>query len=128
MHCRHQGSFGGRSLRTRLAPMIAAAVLLVLVTVTARSQSLEVIPLRYRPAAEVIPVIQPMLAPGGSVSGYQGQLVVRTTPANLDEIKRILASIDTAPRQLIITVRQDAEASSSASSAEVSGSVGSERG
>jgi len=89
---------------------------------------LEVIPLRYRAAQEVIPVIQPMLAPGGSVSGYQGQLVVRTTPANLEEIKRILASIDTAPRQLLITVRQDADMGGSESAAELSGSVGGGQG
>ncbi|HUF82599.1 MAG TPA: secretin N-terminal domain-containing protein [Burkholderiales bacterium] len=88
---------------------------------------LEVIPLRYRAAEEVIPVIQPMLAREGTVSGFQGKLVVRTTPANLEEIKRILASIDTAPRQLVITVRQDADIERSASSAELSGTVGSER-
>jgi hypothetical protein len=90
--------------------------------------ALEVIPLRYRAAQEVIPVIQPMLAPGGSVSGYQGQLVVRTTPANLEEIKRILGSIDTAPRQLMITVMQEADAGARESSAEISGTVGGERG
>ena len=92
----------------------------------AQQTVLEVIPLRYRTAPEVIPVIQPLLAREGSVSGFQGQLVVRTTPSNLEEIKRILASLDTAPRQLIITVRQDAEAARSRSAAEISGSVGSD--
>jgi type II secretory pathway component GspD/PulD (secretin) len=89
---------------------------------------LEVIPLRYRMAQEIIPIIQPMLAREGSVSGFQGQLVVRTTPANLEEIKRILASLDTAPRQLLITVRQDADVGRSVSATEVSGSVGGDRG
>ncbi len=89
---------------------------------------LEVIPLHYRAAAEVIPILQPMLAPAGSISGFQGQLVVRTTPANLDEIKRVLARLDTAPRQLVITVRQEAEVSRSRSAAEASGSVGGEHG
>lgn len=96
--------------------------------VNAQNTVLEVIPLRYRTAQEVIPIIQPMLAREGSVSDFQGQLVVRTTPANLDEIKRVLASIDTAPRQLLITVRQDAEAGRSRSTAEVSGSVGGDHG
>jgi len=96
--------------------------------VLAQSTVLEVIPLRYRMAQEVIPIIEPMLAREGSVSGFQGQLVVRTTPANLDEIKRILASIDTMPRQLLITVRQDADVDRNRSAAEVSGSVGSEHG
>jgi len=89
---------------------------------------LEVIPLRYRMAQELIPIIQPMLAREGSVSGFQGQLVVRTTPANLEEIKRILASLDTAPRQLIISVRQEADVDRSRSSAEISGSVGGDHG
>ncbi len=94
----------------------------------AQNTVLEVIPLRYRMAEEVIPIIQPMLAREGSVSGFQGQLVVRSTPANLDEIKRILASIDTMPRQLLITVRQDTDVDRSRSAAEVSGSVGGDQG
>lgn len=94
----------------------------------AQQTVLEVIPLHYRAAAEVIPILQPMLAPAGSISGFQGQLVVRTTPANLDEIKRVLARLDTAPRQLVITVRQEAEVSRSRSAAEASGSVGGEHG
>jgi type II secretory pathway component GspD/PulD (secretin) len=89
---------------------------------------LEVIPLRYRQAAEVIPVIQPMPAREGSVSGYQGQLVVRTTPANLEEVKRLLATLDSAPRQLLISVRQDSAAERSRSQADISVSVGGERG
>ena len=69
-----------------------------------------------------------MLAPGGIVSGFQGQVVVRTTPANLEEIKGVLARIDTAPRQLLITVRQEVEVARSGSAAEVSGSVGGDHG
>lgn len=109
---------------------IPAVLLLFSAAGAAFSQAtvLEVIPLRYRSAQEVIPIIQPMLARDGSVSGLQGQLVVRTTPANLEEIKRILASIDTAPRQLLITVRQDADTERSRSSAQISGSVGGEHG
>jgi type II secretory pathway component GspD/PulD (secretin) len=94
----------------------------------AQGTVLEVIPLRYRQAAEVIPIIQPMLAREGSVSGYQGQLVVRTTPANLEEVKRVLAALDTAPRQLIITVREDAAADRSRSQADISANVGGEHG
>jgi len=109
-----------------LAGLISVA--LVSLTVQAQNTVLEVIPLRYRMAQELIPIIQPMLAREGSVSGFQGQLVVRTTPANLEEIKRILASLDTAPRQLVITVRQESDVARSTSNAEVSGSVGGDHG
>jgi type II secretory pathway component GspD/PulD (secretin) len=106
----------------------AAAALICATAVFAQATVLEVIPLRHRQAAELIPIIQPMLPREGSVSGFQGQLVVRTTPANLEEIKRILASLDTAPRQLVITVRQTTDVDRSRSSAEVSGSVGGDHG
>ena len=92
----------------------------------AQGTVLEVIPLRYRQAAEVIPIIQPMLAREGSVSGYQGQLVVRTTPANLEEVKRILAALDTAPRQLLITVRDDGSVERSRSQADIAVNAGSD--
>lgn len=104
------------------------AALLAVGTAFAQTTVLEVIPLRYRTAQEVIPIIQPMLAREGSVSGLQGQLIVQTTPANLEEIRRILASVDTVPRQLVITVRQDADTDRSRNTAEVSGSVGGEHG
>lgn len=109
--------------------MLAAAAILFCCAGAALAQTtaLEVIPLRYRTAEQVIPIIQPMLAREGSVSGFQGQLIVRTTPANLEEIKRILASVDTAPRRLLITVRQDADATRSERAAEGSGRVGSDR-
>ena len=113
-------------LRARLLP--ACAMLTLAGWAMAQATVLEVIPLRYRTAQEVIPVIQPMLSREGSVSGLQGQLIVRTTPANLEELKRILASIDTAPRQLLITVRQDADTERSRASAGISGSVGGEHG
>jgi len=108
--------------------VIAGALLFAFGAVQAQSTVLEVIPLRYRTAQEIIPIIQPLLPREGSVSGLQSQLVVRTTPANLEEIKRILASIDVAPRQLLITVRQDSDITRQRSSAEVSGSVGGEHG
>jgi type II secretory pathway component GspD/PulD (secretin) len=104
------------------------AALLLCAAATLAQTVLEVIPLRYRPAQEVIPIIEPLLPRGGSVTGHQNQLIIRTTPANLEEIRRILASIDTAPRQLLVTVRQEADSVRQRSRAEVSGSVGNEHG
>src|SRR5262245_56010772 len=95
-------------------------------TALAQVTVLEVIPLRYRTVDQVLPVIQPMLAKGGTASGLQGQLVIRTTPGNLEEIRRILASIDTMPRRLLISVRQDAYATYGERGAAVSGRIGSE--
>jgi len=105
----------------------ALVLALVLAAVVARAEPvLEVIPLHHRTAEEIIPILQPMLAREGTLSGFKGQLIVRTTPDNLAEIKRILASLDSAPRQLLISVRQDADVRHQRSTAEVFGNVGSD--
>ena len=75
----------------------------------ALAQSLEIIELRNRPAEQVIPIVQPMLEKGGALSGTGFQLFVRTSPANLAQIRQMVASLDRAARQLIIQVRQEAD-------------------
>lgn len=86
--------------------------------------TVEVVPLSYRSSEQVIPVIQPLLGRDSSVSGFQNQLVIRATPAELAQVKRVLASIDKAPRRLLITVRQDADLERDRLETEVSGSIG----
>lgn len=85
--------------------------------VRAEQTVLEVIALRYRPVEQVLPVLQPLVAPGGTLTGMNNQLIVRTTPKNLAELKAVLARIDTRPRRLMISVRQDADVDREASGA-----------
>ena len=74
----------------------------------AQTIALEVITLKYRTAEQVMPVLKPLLDKSGTLSGMQNQLIVRTTPHNLAELKQVLATLDAVPRRLMITVRQDA--------------------
>jgi hypothetical protein len=74
----------------------------------AQKTTLEIITLKYRTAEQLIPALQPLVAKSGTISGLQNQLIIRTTPANLAELKRLLATLDAMPRQLLITVRQSA--------------------
>ena len=69
--------------------------------------TLEVISLRHRTADQVIPVLRPLLEPGGTLSGQYNQLIVRTSPRNLAEIRAVLDSIDQLARRLTISVRFD---------------------
>lgn len=103
-----------------LLPML----LLVCATASAQSTVLEVIDLKYRNAQEVLPVLQPFVAKEGSISALNNQLIVRTTPQNLAELRKILDSIDKRPRRLAITVSQDVDLSAKRSGASVSGTVG----
>lgn len=69
--------------------------------------TLEVIALRHRTADQVIPVLQPLLEPGGALSGQYNQLIVRASPANLAQIRAALDAIDRPARRLSISVRFD---------------------
>ena len=84
----------------------------------------EIIALKHRSAEEVLPVIRPLLDKGDAASGMNYQLILRTSPRNLEEIKRLLESIDVAPRRLKITVLQNVDSETVARLTEVSGNVG----
>lgn len=90
----------------------------------AQTMRLEVIPLHSRSAEEVAGVIRPLLAPGGTVTGMNDQLIVKTTPANLEEIRQVLQSIDKPPRRLMISVRQGISETSETRDRSLSGSAG----
>ncbi len=87
----------------------------------AQGSKLEVIKLKYRTAEQVIPVLKPLLAKDGTLSGLQYQLLIRTTPASLADMKKALETIDAVPRRLLITVRQDAALENDRRSASLSG-------
>jgi len=81
--------------------------LLLLAPTAFAQEALEVISLRHRTAEQVIPVLRPLLDPGGALSGQSNQLIVRTSPANLAQLRSVLASIDRPARRLMISVRFD---------------------
>ena len=66
----------------------------------------EVVDVGFRSAAGLVDVLRPLVPAPGSVNAFQSQLVIRTTPANLREIRRVLASLDRAPANLLITVKR----------------------
>jgi len=84
---------------------------------------LEVVPLKHRSAEQVLPVLRPLVAPGGAVTGQGYQLFVRTSAANFEELKRALAAIDTPQRRLLISVRFDDTADSARNALEARGTL-----
>ncbi|HZX30609.1 MAG TPA: secretin N-terminal domain-containing protein [Rhodocyclaceae bacterium] len=70
-------------------------------------QGLEVIPLKHQTVDRVLPVLEPLVEPGGTLSGMNNQLFLRTSPRNREDIKRALAAIDTPTRRLVIHVSQN---------------------
>lgn len=90
------------------------------------SSRLEVIPLHYRTAEEIIPLIRPFLSEDASISGSGFQLILRTNEQNLEEIKTILARLDHKPERLLIEVRQYQASDRSATGSGVGVKVGPE--
>ena len=84
---------------------------------------LEVIPLKSRTVDEVLPVLLPLVEPGGTLTGMNNQLFLRSSPANQAEIKRALAAIDRPARRLVIHVALDRQQVQADRGAAVSGSM-----
>ena len=103
--------------------VLIVLLLMPMLSHAAEKQVLEVISLGYRQADDVIPMLRPLLAPGGTITGTKNQLVVRTTRANMAELKQVLAAVDSAPRRLMISVRQSSGVDTSRDAASVQGSV-----
>lgn len=72
----------------------------------AHADEVEILQLQNRSIGEVLPVLQPLLEPGGMMTGMDNQIVLRASAKNRAQIKAVLARIDQAPRQLVIYVRQ----------------------
>lgn len=101
-------------------------LLLALLSCSAWAE-LEVITLQHRNVEEILPIVRPLLDKDGVASGMNNQLILRTSPRNIAEIRKLLQSIDTAPRRLRITVLQNVDSETMQRLTEVSGSVGSGR-
>jgi hypothetical protein len=93
--------------RTGLVRLVLAVALAWPARVTWAQQALEIIPLRHRTVEQVLPVLQPLLEPGATLSGSRGQLFLRASAANAAEIKRALGAIDRPARRLEISVRAE---------------------
>jgi type II secretory pathway component GspD/PulD (secretin) len=99
------------------------ALILYVTGSNAQQMQLEVIPLKNRTAEQIIEVIKSLIPSGATMSGMNNQLIIKSTPANLAEIKQLLNSIDQPLRRLLITVIQDQDIQSINQSQSISGEV-----
>jgi hypothetical protein len=96
---------------------------LVAVSASVHAQPIEIIDLRHRTADDMLPLLRPLVEPGGALSGQGSQLFLRASPANVQQIRQLLATLDRRPRQLLITVRQDRASEQSEHTRAADGSV-----
>ena len=70
------------------------------------AEALEAIPLQYRLAEELLPILQPLLPADAALTGTGDVLLVRADAATLQQVRAAIAALDRPPRQLLITVGQ----------------------
>jgi len=97
-------------------------------TLVFAQDSVEIIVLKYRTAEQLIPMVQPLVGRDGAVTGMQNKLIVRTTPSRMKDVKQVIASLDTQPRKLMITVRQNVARETLEQEASVYGTAGGSHG
>ena len=70
------------------------------------AQNLAIVELKYRPADQVIPVLNSLFNNRATISGQGFKLFVRADAATLRDLKQVLENLDSPQRQLRIAVRQ----------------------
>ena len=68
--------------------------LLLLPLLALAQQEMEIVPLRHRTTEQVIPSLQPLVEPGGVLSGFGDQLIIKASRRNLEQLRQALSAID----------------------------------
>jgi hypothetical protein len=68
----------------------------------------EVLEPRHRDAEQMAILLRPFLLPTGSLSIVNGKLMVKSTPENVSELRRVMAGLDRAPGRFRIQLRMKA--------------------
>lgn len=110
----------GGVIRSALAGILCTASFAV-----AAQGPLEILGLRHRSAEQVLPALRPLLDAGATLTGHGYQLIVRTSPANLAELRQALQAIDRPLARLQISVRFDQAGHAERSGIAVRGEAGS---
>ncbi|MGB5426378.1 MAG: secretin N-terminal domain-containing protein [Gammaproteobacteria bacterium] len=87
----------------RLTLLLFAALLGIAGTAFA-DYPIEVIELKSRSYEEILPLVQPFVGSDGTVTGIGSSLIIKAAPERVNEIKRLLATLDRPPKRLRILV------------------------
>lgn len=93
----------GRTMFKKIIILISFACIL---TIASAETVMEVIALEHRPAAEIQPLIAPLLDPSDRVIANGLSLIVKTSPERLLDIQDLISKLDISSSNLLITVVQ----------------------
>jgi type II secretory pathway component GspD/PulD (secretin) len=98
-------------------------ITLLLVSTLLPASELRTWDLHHRSAAEMIPLLKPMLESNDAISGSGYTLIVRSNKENLAQLDTLIARLDTAPQMLLISIAHGADEQREKSGASLSGST-----
>lgn len=90
--------------RRRLVAVLACALLAGVAAAEETTTRLEIIELRHRLYEDLQPLIEPLLDAGATLTGSGDKLILRTSPANLAEIRAALEVLDVRAARLRVSV------------------------
>lgn len=73
----------------------------------AAQNELKTITLKHRFAEDLLPMVQPLVGPGGTANGMNNLLIIRTTPERMAEIEQVVNQLDVMRRNICIEVSHD---------------------
>lgn len=82
------------------------ALLILIFSPLLPAASITTLQLHHRPAAEVVPIIEPLLEPGDKISSQGFKIFLRASPQTVAEVRELIAGIDVAAKTLMISVFQ----------------------
>ncbi|UTA49595.1 hypothetical protein L1F30_08675 [Simiduia sp. 21SJ11W-1] len=81
------------------------------------------LPVKHRTPESIVAAIEPMLAPGGSLSSSGNKLIIKTTSQNFQELNLLIDELDTPTAQLLVSVRQEGVNNSQQAGVGVTGGI-----
>lgn len=95
-------------MKIRLLVLLAAMLhAWSVMPIHAAQNELKTITLKHRFADELLPMVQPLVGPGGTANGMNNLLIIRTTPERLAEIEQVVNELDVMRRNIRIEVSHD---------------------
>lgn len=85
------------------------ALVFLLAGIASAQDSIETFALQNRPAAEIIPIVKPLLREGEAVTGDGFTLILRAGPDTREQVRSLLADLDKRARTLKISVLRTRE-------------------
>lgn len=92
-------------------------------SVALAQRELTTIELTYANPQQIRAAIIPFLSEGSSVSVYQDQLILNVTAEELAKTRALVKQLDSAGRQLLVSLRSDGAGSASGRSVDVDGTI-----